>query len=174
MGEVTSRNFGILIAYLLPGFVVLLGLAPLSPTVEAWLQGTQTNAPTLGGFLYVTAGSMAAGMIASGFRWIVVDTIHHACGLRRPEFDDARLAEKLPAIQMLIEIHYRYYQFYANMLVALVFLHAAWRAGGARSQVDGFDIDVALVVIDLVLFAASRDALRKYYRRSSRVLGELP
>ncbi|MCA9304979.1 MAG: hypothetical protein KDA16_00470 [Phycisphaerales bacterium] len=174
MGEITSRNFGILIAYLLPGFVVLLGLATLSDTVAAWVAGTQTAAPTLGGFLYVTAGSVAAGMIASAFRWLFVDTVHHATGLKRPEFDDSRLSERLSAIEMLIEIHYRYYQFYANMLVALIFTHIVWRWGSRESHIDGIGIDLALLAVDGVLFAGSRDALGKYYRRVSRVLGDLP
>ena len=65
MTDVSGRNFGLLIAYVLPGFVSLCGMAELSPNMKSWLvTGSMTNgvAPTVGGFLYLTLASVAAGL----------------------------------------------------------------------------------------------------------------
>ena len=54
MREVTGRNFGLLIAYILPGFVSLWGLAEFSPSVKSWLAASTATPgamPTVGGFL---------------------------------------------------------------------------------------------------------------------------
>src|SRR5438093_134632 len=51
--DVTSENFGLLIAYLLPGFVALWGVSPAVPGAGAWLAAPPVGAPTVGGFLYL-------------------------------------------------------------------------------------------------------------------------
>jgi len=57
MREVNTQSFGYIIAFLLPGFIILVGLAQTSPTVAKWLGASGTDAPTIGGFLY---GTLAA------------------------------------------------------------------------------------------------------------------
>lgn len=61
MREVTGQNFGLLIAYILPGFIVLWGLSHFSTTIAGWL-GATADGPTVGGFLYVTLASVGAGL----------------------------------------------------------------------------------------------------------------
>lgn len=80
MGEVTSRNFGLLIAYLLPGFTVLCIARPFFEAVEAWFGETGESA-TVGGFLLLTLASVAVGLTVSTLRWLAIDTIHHHTGL---------------------------------------------------------------------------------------------
>ena len=66
MTSVSNANFGPLIAYLVPGATVLLGLSPFSPTLRAWLAATPADSPpTIGGFLYLTVASLAVGMTVS-------------------------------------------------------------------------------------------------------------
>lgn len=130
MREVTSHNFGYLIAYLLPGFFALWGLSHVSPTLQAWLGASPMESPSVGGFLYVTIGSVAAGLTASTVRWLFLDGLHHVTGLRQPHWDFSQLAEKVQGFEVLVEIHYRYYQFYGNSLVALAvsYLLRKWPA----------------------------------------------
>ena len=45
MREITSDNFGLLIAYLVPGFTVLLGVSYFSETAAAWLRGASGKGP---------------------------------------------------------------------------------------------------------------------------------
>ena len=63
MRDLTRDNFGLLIAYVLPGFVTLWGAAYHIEAVRPWLQSTAPDAPTIGGFLYATLASTALGLI---------------------------------------------------------------------------------------------------------------
>jgi hypothetical protein len=70
----------------------------------------------------------------------------------------------------MVEFHYRYYQFFANMLIAILLSYPLTRISGAVAAVIGPLADVGFVVVSIVLFLASRDALQKYYRRAGQVL----
>ena len=167
MQDITTKNFGLLIAYILPGFLLLWGGSHHSLTLQGWLGQTSDELPTVGGFLYVTLGSIAAGMMASTLRWLVIDTLHHWTGLRQPPWDFSQLADRVSAFDTLIEIHYRFYQHYANMIVALVgCLLLRWTAIGFRVGEA-----VAVLLVTSLYGVASRDTLRKYYARVAGVLG---
>jgi hypothetical protein len=167
MTNVTESNFGLLVAYVLPGFVVLLGLAAYSETVRHWLTAGGSTQPTVGGFLYVTLASVTLGLIVSTVRWGVLDRLHHATGVRAPKWNFRGLDQKLPAFELLVESHYRYYQFYGNALVASAIAFGAWRiAKSAAPQA----IDAAFALFELLLLAGSRDTLRKYYGRVEQLL----
>ncbi|MBI1827330.1 MAG: hypothetical protein HY287_04015 [Planctomycetes bacterium] len=170
MGDLSARNFGLLIAYWIPGFIALAGVGMLSPPVAAWLSAEP--GPSLGGFLYSTMASLAAGMTVSALRWAMIDTFHHCTGLIRPEWDDSRLTERLPALEYLVETHYRYYQFYGNSFVAMVFAYSAWRFSAVGKAVSCGLPDVGVAVLASVFLAGSRDTLRKYYCRATLLLGQ--
>lgn len=171
MGELTSRNFGLLIAYIIPGFVVLLGLSPISPTVQTWLSAS-TDAeqwPTVGGFLYVTLASVGLGMTMSAVRWFLIDRINEWTGLKRPEWDDSKLQANLAAFDLIVEHHYRYYQFYANTMVAMVVGYGVHRMNTAQSLTVSW-IEAGILALLIVFWAMSRDTLTKYYHRASVLL----
>ena len=170
MQEVSPFNFGLIAAYLVPGFVALWGAAYPFPCLRTWLIAPPENLPTVGGLLYVTIASLAAGTTASAVRWLVFDTFHHHTGVEPPRWDFGLLPERLDAYQTLIEIHYRYYQLHANLLVALVFAYVArFTATPWRAYHPGA-VDLGFVVVCAVLFLGSRDALRKYYHRAGELL----
>ncbi len=166
MRDVTRSNFGLLIAYVLPGFTVLWGIGHVFPTIQAGLGASSTDAPTIGGFLYGTLAAVGAGMTVSTLRWLVIDAIHHGTGLRQPRWDFARLQQNVTAFDTLIEIHYRYYQFYANMLVAVVIAAALRWSEKGMAWIELLPV-AALVSL---FFVGSRDTLRKYYSRVAGVL----
>src|SRR5438045_8188296 len=116
-----SRNqFGLMVAYVLPGFIGLAGLAPFVPAVSGWLQPLNQAEASLGAPLYAVLAATTIGMIVSAFRWILVDHFLQRTGVRPPTWDDSRLEERIVAFDYLVENHYRYYQFYANSLVAVL------------------------------------------------------
>ena len=108
-----ERNFGLVIAFLLPGFVCLAGAARFSPTIAGWMSLAPTSDPTVVGFLYVLLASIGAGLVASAVRWAIIDTVHHRTGLPPANLDFSRLQANLDAFQMAVEHNYRHYQFYA-------------------------------------------------------------
>jgi len=170
MRTLSSQNFGLVIAYLLPRFVALWGVSYFSPTVDAWISASQQNAPTVAGFMYVTLASLAAGVTVSAVRWAFIDQLHHATGIVPPTWKFANLEGKLQGYLTLIENHYRYYQFYSNMLVAAAFSFASRVvSGGLRPSFNPWTV-VAFLALELVLFAGSRDSLRKYYSRTQQLL----
>ena len=126
MNGLSNQNFGLVIAYVLPGFVALWGVSYFSPTVAGWIAASQEGAPTVAGFMYVTLASLGAGLTVSGVRWALVDSIHHLTGLKRPAWKFVNLDDKLQGFLLLNESHYRYYQFYANMFIAAGFTYASW------------------------------------------------
>lgn len=168
MGELSVRNFGLLIAYLIPGFLALWGLSFVSPAVAEWLRGAGTTGPTVGGFLYVLLASVAAGMTVSAVRWAVVDRAHAMTGLHRPQLNFGNLPGKLDVFEQINEHHYRYYQFYSNSLIAVLFAYPIWRLHGGGNVWT----DLGFLFVEVVFAAGSRDALRNFYRRATQLLGE--
>ena len=170
MKDLSGKNFGLLIAYILPGAIVLIGLGAFLSFVRSWLLSPSEAQPTVGGFLFVTLASVAAGMTASAVRWATVDRLHHWTGVVKPAWDDSKLNERLEAFKAIVEAHYRYYQFHSNCLVAMLFSYAAWRPSfGSRP----FWSDLGIVFLSAIFFAVSRDNLRRYYGRAAVLLGTL-
>jgi phosphotransferase system glucose/maltose/N-acetylglucosamine-specific IIC component len=170
MDEFSHRNFGLTIAYVLPGFVVLWTASYFSDSLGQWLATAPQSAPSIGSFLYGLLGSLGAGLIVSAVRWATIDTFNEWTGLARPKFDYSELQENLQAFDNAVEYHYRYYQFYSNMAVAFVGAVAArWLALPS----DGIHVRriAAFCVLEAVLLAGARDALRKYYERLTHLLG---
>jgi hypothetical protein len=164
--ENSLTNFGLLIAYVLPGFTALEGFPLISPAGTAWGTTGDPN-PNLTSFLSGTVMALAAGLTVSTVRWLLLDSFHHWTGISRPPRDFGRLGPNVAAFDYLVLVHYRYYKFYANMVVALVWAYATeGYALGAR----GF-LYWPLVVL---FFFASRDSLKKYYRTTGSLLSVGP
>ena len=173
MKDLTNGNFGILIAFVLPGAVALLGVSYFSPSVAAWLGSAASDAPTVGGFLYLTLAAVAAGLTASTVRWMVIDTIHHSTGIPRPQWDFSRFDQKVAGYDKLGEVHYRFYQFYGNVLVSLVFSWFCRRLALGFWSAPLEWSDLAFLVLGGIFFVGSRDTFRKYNQRLTMVLGEM-
>jgi hypothetical protein len=157
MSTLSSRNFGLVIAYLLPGFVALWGVSSFSPTVDTWIASSRQGGPTVAGFMCVTLASLAAGVTVSAVRWAIIDHLHHATGIVPPAWKFANLEGKLQGYLTLIENHYRYYQFYANMFVAAAFAYGARLLAEGPAFSSHVPATCGFVILELIFFAGSRD-----------------
>lgn len=171
--DVTSNNFGVLIAYLVPGATALWGLSSFSPSLRAWFASTPSDAPTISGFLYLTVASLAVGMTVTAIRWACVDLIHAATGLAAPDLDFAQLPGKVDAYRLLIEIHYVHYKFYSNMCVATAITWICHRIK-IEPQCRLSWVDLAFVFVEAIFFLTSRDTLKKYHQRTQQLLVSVP
>ena len=169
MQSVSNANFGPLIAYLVPGATALWGFSRFSAPLRSWFAFTAVDAPTISGFLYLTVASLAVGMTVTAIRWASVDVLHAKTGLRPPALNFARLAGNVDAFNLLIEIHYRHYQFYANMFVATAIAFACQRSAIGTGFGLGW-LDAGFVALEAVFFYTSRDTLQKYYQRTRQLL----
>lgn len=173
MKEASTFDFGLLIAYVLPGVVTVWGLGRFSETVRSWFSASAAGPPTVGGFLFLTLASVAIGLTVSTIRWLVLDWLHHRTGVRKPNLDFSVLQPNFTAFEGVVENHYRYYQWYGNMLVALIIAaFVQWPRWSALFQHPWQAVFVVLILIAL-FFVASRDALTKYYARSSQLLSSI-
>jgi hypothetical protein len=161
--EGSVGNFGLFIAYVLPGFTALQGLPFLEGRATTWGTVESGAISTLPGFLSGAVAAIAAGLTVSTVRWLLLDTFHHRTGIHPPAWDFALLDKNVTAFEFLIQIHYRYYKFYANMVVALLWDYGS---GGYALGWRG----LVYLLLALLFFLASRDALRKYYDRAGRLL----
>lgn len=169
MSDVNRDNFGPLIAYLVPGATALWGLSLFQPSLHSWFVAIPPDAPSLGGFLYVTVASLAVGMVVSAVRWTIVDNLHFLCGISLPNLDFSRLGNRVDAFNLLICIHYQHYQFYANMLIATAFAYVCYRVHLGTIWPLGL-VDCTVVLLEVIFFVTSRDTLKKYYMRSHQLL----
>jgi len=167
MQNETFFDFGLVIAYILPGCLILTGLSFVNPHIATWISGSLGTA-ALGGFLFVILAAVGAGLTASTVRWLLVDFIHHRTGIAPHHGDFHKLAERTEAYSFLIEIHYRYYQFYANTLIAGWFAYGCWRL----QELDWGFIDGAVLPFSLLFWAASRNTLRNYYIKTKALLSQ--
>lgn len=168
---VSSNTFGLLIAYILPGALVLWGLSFVSQTIRTWLGTSPSESPTVGGFLYVTLASVGAGLTVSTVRWMVLDSINHRTGIPRPQWDFSRLQKNIAAFDRIVEDQYRYFQFYGNTFVSIIVVYVARRAGIGYSQTLADWMDALLLALACVFFLGSRDTYRKYVLRGNMLLG---
>jgi hypothetical protein len=168
--ESLHRSFGYIVAYILPGLVALWAASliwteiPISTYLDARAE------VSVSGWSFLIFGSLGIGLIVSSVRWLIVDAIHHRTGLTAPRIDFARLQDRQDAFLTAVEHNYRYYQFYSNLFVSLVFalFGSLAHAGGLWSA----KTYAAVVALSALLFVASRDCLRRYYARLGQVLGQ--
>lgn len=170
MTDLREDSFGLLIAYVVPGFLSIVQLAAFAEPLQIWLASDLDTAPSVAGFLYVTIASVGAGLTASAIRWLVLDTIHHRTGVAPPTWSFRRLHSRADAFQGVVQNHYRYYQFYGNTLIVIVMGALVGRGPGVLAGLypfSGLPVDLALIALFAI---ASRDTLRKYYARAGELL----
>ncbi len=173
MKDSLGLNFGLIIAFLLPGFIFLYGASFSVVPIAVSFQGAAAKETTVGAFLIVMLASLAVGLLLSAFRWFVLDHLFSWMGIGKEtlDFDQLRKPEALAAFHAVVENHYRYYQYYANSLMAIVGAVVMHLFFGDKPIPCGMWLLVAAAL--LVLFLGARNALAKYYERARSVLGVL-
>lgn len=173
MSDQRFNHFGIVIAYVIPGFVALAGMTPLFPTVARWLRPVEQGDLGFGPPIYALLAATACGLILSCFRWLILDQhLHRWTGLRAPVWDDRYLSERLSGFSYLVENHFAFHLFAGNTLLAILMTYCLNR-GFRTVAFLGWGTDLGMIILCLVLFTASRDALAKYFARTSRLIGSV-
>ena len=120
MTDLREDSFGLLIAYVVPGFLWILQLSTFSEPLQLWLSAEPSAAPTIAGFLFATMASVGAGLTASTLRWLTLDILHHSTGVRPTSWTFRQLQANIDAFLTTVQYHYRYYQFYGNSAIVIL------------------------------------------------------
>jgi hypothetical protein len=114
--------------------------------------------------------AVAVGMIVSCFRWLVIDHLMEWTGVPKADGGHPNMAAKLDVFEYLIQGHYRYYQFYGNTLIAIMWAYLINRWIGTLPLL-GLGTDLGVLILSAVLLTGARDALMKFRKKIGRVLG---
>jgi hypothetical protein len=177
-----AQGFGLIIAYICPGFLALIGLQDRFPSVKAWL-GTAAAANTqAGSFLFAVMGALAVSMLLWSIGSFLIEDVLTSWlkWLKLPErssfSEDAR---KQPGIESayrdLRDQHYRYYQFHASMLVVVPLVYLDWISQFKLSDVWYLTVIITLVVIfvEFVFGHSAYIQLKRYRERRLSLLASL-
>lgn len=169
----SSINFGLLIAYLLPGLTSLYALTYFSSRIAALFDAVLDKDKNLGASFLILVGSLVVGLIISAFRDLVLDRVHYKTGVKSVAFNYGKFVDKdkRSVLEDLIGNKYRFYQFYGNIMVAFLFLLIARLSQGNIRDHLLMSILNALAVI--ILFLASRDALRDMFNTYEGIEAEI-
>lgn len=175
MKDLNEDSFGLLIAFLLPGFILLWGLSFTSPVVANWLTTySAEHAVAVGGFLYSTLASLALGLLISAVRWLIVDQVLQWLGIHGKGLNYGKLNDKdvLAAYQAIVANHYRYYQYYSNSLIAVggAFAVYVYDQIALKHEAVRWYVYAIFVLLLIVLFSASYDTLKNMYAKMKPLL----
>ncbi|HAI14174.1 MAG TPA: hypothetical protein DCM28_20885 [Phycisphaerales bacterium] len=163
MSESISELFGIIIAYIVPGFIVLLALGQIHPDIGYMMQPDgKTEIAGLLYFFYGLIAMIGLGVMISGLRWMTIDQINALTGIKRPAVNHAALIGREEHLDTIKDGFYRYYQFYSNCIVSLIIGDAVLRCFAINTDMT-ITTELVLLGICVVLWICQRDTLKKYH-----------
>jgi hypothetical protein len=171
MKDVTSTSFGLVIAYLLPGFAAFFALSFWSPPVRDLFTKFLVAESSVGSFLLVIICSLTAGLEVAIFRWILFEKwLCKSKKLDKAKFAHLGVEAKLTAFRAAVDEHYRYHQFWGGMAVAIPFI--GWGVVNASngSTWEKAGLAVALLIVEIVTIIAARSAFYNYVDRADNIL----
>jgi hypothetical protein len=166
--EKLGLNFGTVIAYLIPGFIGVYASARYVDTIHALLGGDK-QIPEAAAIIPITLMALAIGNVINAISWALVRPLIALSGVRRPrDLDYTKLKkEDIPIYNNIVEGNFRYHQFYANTLVAILLLTPTWLMLPLKENAVR---NISFFLVTGVLFFAARDSLQRAYVRMSSLL----
>lgn len=161
------NDFGLVIAYVIPGLTCLYGTSYLSTDLNVWMSLSSLNTMSIASFILLTVVSVGAGLIVHTLRWLLLDSFHHVTGVRPKKWDFTLFSANITAYDTLTENHYRYHQFYGGMVISLMWTLVT-RSIALSLKFDAFDM--AIICMVFLMSWGSRDTLSKYYARLDAIL----
>lgn len=175
MKDVTASVFGLLIAYVLPGFVLLWGLTFfLYRPSELIVYGRNlTSSSGIITFLLLTCLTLSLVLGAARYylfeKWIC--SSEH---FDKRVYSKLRTTDGLLAFRQAIDEHYRYYQFHGGLVLALPVLCAGF-VFVLRGRVTFYIIFLGILAfagVETMEFRAAVDQLRATFIRGRLILDD--
>jgi hypothetical protein len=193
MKDITSTSFGFLIAYLLPGLVVLYAFSLWLDPIQSQLKVFLTADANVGLFLLVILTAIALGLQLTAVRWVVFELLLFKALLKivirkfkrwskkhrlseqfrlsEDDFSSLGVPGKLEAFRAATDEHYRYHQFWGGMTIVLPVLYFALRSSPSYSSWTKSCWSVAVfVIIEIITFSAAIKAYSRYASRGNKIM----
>jgi len=186
--SIPSLDFGLFIAYVLPGLVTLYGLTFVLERANQLFRKPDT-APTLGAALMIMLLALLLGRVVSAVRSAVMEPTFAAAipfvdCTRVPEFGAVRAddvdylrlmdRDRRELFKLITDTEFRPYQFAANTALALLIATGCWIAGlEGRERYRPRTLLRALAILAVVafLYGGARVAHYRYARAIAALNG---
>ena len=170
MKDIGSTSFGLVIAFLLPGFAGMFAMGFWAPPVAQLFSQFLEAESNVGRFLLIIVCSLVVGLEVSLLRWLLFERF--LCQKHKREhanYHSLRDQPTLAGFRAAVDEHYRYHQFWGGM--AIVTPAIAW---GITTQQSGCLYRLLIVSGFLALeglnIVGARDAYIKYVDRSNKIV----
>ena len=175
MKDLTSTTFGLVIAYLLPGFFGLITISFWSATVREQFEAFSKAQSNVGLFFVVVLVALLLGVELTAVRWVLFELwFCRKDRLRPEEFAGFKDEKKASGFRVAIDEHYRYHQFWGGLTPILpaffVGLTSTQRVP-VRSSL-GFFTWALCVILEVITIAAGINAYIRYVMRARAILKE--
>lgn len=181
MPTVTSTFFGLTIAFVAPGALVLYAASLYSKAARDTLGGLLGTEAGLPGLLVLGVSAVIVGLVLSAIRSFLYESDRWRCGKgaesppspTKADFTKLASGSGLAAYRALIDEIYRYHQFHGAVSLTAPFLLIHWLAS-LWSRPPTFCFFAAAVVsiaLEFVLIWAAVSNLTSYSERASEIFG---
>jgi len=167
--EKLGIEFRLLIAYLIPGIVLLYASTFYSTVTKTLLFGNN-GIPDSAAVIPIILLGIGAGIIVNAITWAIVRPFIELTSVTRPELNYANLTESdMHAFQIINDENFRYYQSYSNLFTSGVALIVSYALNS--TSLNSKLIIISLIVM-AILFFASRDSLKRAYNGMESLIGK--
>lgn len=159
--EKSGLNFGLVIAYLIPGFLATYAVAPHVTTVDELLGGPR-RVPDSASVVPLVLIAVGVGIIVNAISAVVIRWLIHKSRVQpHPGVVERKLTiDDMHKYNHLVEATFRFHQFYSNTLVAVMLLAPVWLVWPLQ---DNILRNASLLLVIGVLFWTARGSLRSFY-----------
>ena len=160
MLQMAPATFGLVIAYFFPGVIAVYAVRYSSIRLDRLLASIEQGENVIGPAVILIIAALTAGLLLSCVRTFTLEPVFRRLGAREPEVDYSCLdsEQAMRRFQEIIDNVYRYYQFYANTLIALLLLlmlrHSV--GGACLDGLRAFSLFFMMLVAAVTLFFAAK------------------
>jgi hypothetical protein len=180
MKDLNIKSFGLLIAYLLPGFACIFCFAFWIDSFKNLIDGFMSTNSDFGSFLFVLLLALLFGLILNAFRWIIYERwLLRKHTIPEDYYQELIKHDNLQAIHSTLDENFRYHQFYGNISIVFLgfffeFIKRTFFNPPESSERHNILVIIAigflLVILELVIVSAAKQSFKRYVNRSKSIL----
>lgn len=179
--DLVAENFGLLIAYVIPGLAGLWATCLWDAGIRGWVAQSASLTTSIGGFLVLTMAALGVGLSVQALRFAAFEVVLAKVSglvakypyLKPPAYNNAQRVD--PQVRAtsreITDQHYRYYQCHGGLAIAFPVVFIAWCAKEPAISIGGkLIMALPFLIVEAALVAAAIDALRRTRERTTAVL----